>query len=260
MVGGQLVPGRGDVARGGVRDLITTGGAAASTAPVSFGGTSIMWTDLPGRSQRAGTRHSVLVAEAVQRDGRHRTDGGRAVEHATGWRVFEDAVVLVDVARPVAPAPAGGFRAAGSWEHRGAVTRLASGPPRRRRGVVPVADDLAPGGTPGGAVADAGAPEAWAFLPAAVRTDAERLVPTPTTWLGELTQEMPHGFPLGQSIRTLRMSPERAVVVLATRALTPIPGAGIEAHVVQMARVPWVVEQVGLDLGDMTERVPITRR
>ena len=56
------------------------------------------------------------------------------------------------------------------------------------------------------------------------------------------------------------MSAERALVVLATRSLAPIPGAPAEAHVAQMARMPWLVEQVGLDLGDVVERRRIGRR
>ena len=99
------------------------------------------------------------------------------------------------------------------------------------------------------------AAEAWSYLPQVVRSAAERLVPVPLVWLGELVQARTRdGFPATQDVRVLRMSADRAVVVLASRTLSPIPGAGVELHVAQMSRVPWIVEQVGLDLGESTVR------
>lgn len=263
MVGRQLVPpSRGDlVRRGGVLTVRAEGGPTASTAPVSFGATVVTWDDLPRESQRVGHLRSPLVAESVSVDGTLLLDGGRQVEHATGWRFYEDGVVLVEVVRPVLPTPAGG-RKTGSWKHRRAVTRRAASTPRRRRGVVPVADDLVPrggGGGSAGAVAP-DAPLAWAYLPAIVRTQAERLVPDATLWLGELTQQGVEGFPRSQSISAVRLSADRAVAVVATRTLAPIPGAGVEVHVAEMARIPWLVEQVGLDLGEVTERARIGPR
>lgn len=261
MVGRQLVPGRGGLVPGrGTVAVLGEGGPTSSTAPVSFGGTTIAWTDLPRRSQREGRRSSVFVAEAVAPGRALRMETGHLIEQATAWRAYEDAVVLVEVFRSVAP-ESRGRRRVGPWKHRRAVTRLATSPPRRRRGVVQVADDLRVGGVRGtGGTADREAPLAWSYLPAVVRTHAERLVPDPTVWLGELTQQAVGGFPRSQGIHALRLSADRAVVVTATRELAPIPGAGVEAHVAQMARMPWLVEQVGLDLGDVTERVGIGRR
>lgn len=261
VVGRQLVPGRGALVPGtGTLALRSEGGPTASTAPVSFGGAAILWTDLPARSQRAGRRSSVLVAESVSLDDALRLETGHVVQHATAWRVYEDAVVLVEVIRSVAP-ESGGKRAVGPWKHHAAATRRAVSAPRRRRGVVPVADDLSRGPRRGGPGAgDAAAPLAWGYLPAVVRTNAERLVPEPTVWLGELTQRSEGGCPQSQALAALRMSAERAVVVLATRELAPIPGAGVEAHVAAMARMPWLVEQVGLDLGDVAERTRLGRR
>jgi hypothetical protein len=261
-MGGQLVPHRGAVLRGEAASLTTTA-AAASTASVAFSGDVITWDSLPARTHRAARRASPVVAQAVERDLRYRVDNGRAVEHATGWRVHEDAVVLADVARPVAPAPSGGTCPVGPWEHRGVRIWAASGPARHRRGVVDVADELRSGlGSSRAPVASeqARAAEAWGYLPLVVRADAERLVPTPTTWLGELVQERSaDGFPTKQDIRSLRMSPARAIVLLATRVLAPIPGAGLAFHTAQMARVPWVVEQVGLDLGEPAVRTQLRR-
>lgn len=261
VIGRQLVPGRGALVPGrGTLTRHAQGGPAASTAPVSFDGTAVVWADLPERSRRAGHRSGPLVAESVTLDGALRMETGHVIEHATAWRAYEDAVVLVEVIRSVAP-ESGGRRAVGRWKHRGAVTRLAVSAPRRRRGVVPVADDLTRGPIPGGqGAADLDPPLAWAYLPAVVRSHAERLVPEPTVWLGELTQRSDEVRPRGQALTAIRMSTERALVVVATRELAPIPGASVEAHVAQMARRPWLVEQVGLDLGDVVERARIGRR
>lgn len=260
MVGRQLVPGRGAVVRsGGALAVRAEGGPTASTAPVSFDGAAIAWTDLPSSSQRAGHRSAVLVAEAVALDEALRLETGHVIERATAWRVFEDAVVLVEVIRSVAP-ESGGRRQVGPWKHHSVATRQAVSAPRRRRGVVPVADDLTSGAVRGAATGDADAPLAWAYLPSVVRTHAERLVVEPSIWLAELTQQSDQGCPRSQAITGLRMSAERALVVLATRNLAPIPGAPVETHVAQMARMPWLVEQVGLDLGDVVERRRIGRR
>ncbi len=247
-MGGWLVP-RGEVTRS-TSTALTTTGPTASTAPVSFEGEVLTWEQMPARTRRAARRSSTVVGEAVEPVSGVQRDGGRAVEAATAWRVHVDAVVLAHVVRPVAPAPAGGLRVVGPWEDRGVRVVPAVGPPRRRRGVVDIADDLTNGPVrSGGAGAASSVARAWAYLPAVVRADAERLVPTPTTWFAQLIQvRSADGFPKTQDLRALRMSRERAVVIAASRELPPVPGAGIEHHVAEMARVPWVVEQVGLDL------------
>lgn len=254
---GEVVRRGGAVTRKIGTDL-AFGGTAQSTARIAFDGEVITWRQLSGATRRAVRRRSPVVAEAVQRDHRRTNEGGRAFEHATAWRVHEDAVVLAAVARPVAPA------SKGPWEHRTARVRLAAGPPRRRRGVVDVADELTASerGSLGllGMVATGHGPaaEAWSHLPQAVRTAAERLVPNPVVWLGELVQHStPDRFPLSQDVRCLRMSDDRVVVVVATRSLSPIRGADLAYHDAQMARVPWVVEQVGLDLASGSETATI---
>lgn len=252
---GELIRRPGVLAKGAGKDVAFARGAQ-STASVSFAGAVVTWKDLPARTRRAVRRTSPIVAEAVQRDHRTRVEDGRALEYATAWRVHEDAVVLAEVARPIAPAPGGGAHPVGPWEHRSARVWEASGPPRRRRGVVDVADELGPrGGGAGGPIAIVAeghgpAATAWGYLPQAVRIAAERLVPEPEVWLGELIQTSSEDrFPLTQNVRALRLSGDRAVVVVATRSLSPIRGAGVEYHVAQMARVPRLVEQVGLQLG-----------
>ncbi len=231
------------------------GGTAQSTARVAFSGEVITWRELSRATRRAVRRRSPVVAEAVQSDARVRPQDGRVLDSATAWRVYEDAVVLAEVARPMAPAPDGCLRPDGPWEHCNARVRLAAGPPRRRRGVIDVADELTASerGATGlvGLVATGHgvAAEAWSHLPQAVRTAAERLVPQPVVWLGELIQHSgPDRFPLSQDVRCLRMSDDRVVVVVATRSLSPIRGADLAYHNAQMARVPWIVEQVGFDL------------
>lgn len=127
--------------------------------------------------------------------------------------------------------------------------------------MVDVADELGARGRGAGdllgivAAGHGDAAHAWSYLPQPVRTAAEGLVPQPTVWLGELVQVSSEDrFPIKQEVRSLRMSADRAVVIVATRSLTPIRGAGVEYHVEQMARVPWLVEQVGLELGDASGR------
>jgi hypothetical protein len=232
--------------------LIKASGAS-STERIAFAGELITWDKLPAASRRAARRGSPLVAEAVQLDPREWTEDGRAFEMATGWRVYEDAVIVVGVVRAVAPAPAGGTRPIGPWEHRGVWVSEASGPARRWRGVVDVAGELRGARGQGGAAVvpseHHAAAEAWTYLPQVVRAAAERLVPEPVIWLGQIVQEhSADRFPTRQDVRVLRMSKDRAVVVLAGRTLVPIPGAGLDLHVSQMAKVPWLVEQVGLDL------------
>jgi hypothetical protein len=204
-----------------------------------------------------------VVAEAVQREARGWVEKGRALERALGWRVYDDGVVVAEVVRPVTPGLVGEWRPAGPWEDRGVRIWEASAPPRRRRGVIDVADELDAGGPHAAlvAMADHGpAAEAWSYLPQAVRAAAERLVLEPVVWLGQIVQERTaDGFPTSQDVRSLRMSEDRAVVILASRTLLPIPGAGREFHVAQMARVPWVVEQVGLDLGSPAPRAQLNR-
>jgi hypothetical protein len=264
-VPGELVKRPGALAKGAGKDVAFARGAQ-STARVTFDGELVTWKQLPAKTRRAVRRSSPIVAEAVQLDHRHRVEGGRAFEYATGWRAYEDAIVLAEVARPVAPAPEGGSRPVGPWEHRSARAWEAAGPPRRRRGVVDVADELGPGERGSGgllAIVASGhgpAASAWSYLPQAVRIAGERLVPEPVVWFGEIVQNRSADrFPLGQDVRSLRLSADRAVVIVATRSLSPIPGAGIAYHVAQMARVPWLVEQIGFDLGDVSGRALLNR-
>lgn len=243
--------------------MVTTGPGARSTERISFSGQIITWDQLPASVRRAARRSSRVVGEAVQRDACGWVERERALERALGWRAYEDGVVVAEVVRPVTPGPAGEWRPAGPWEGRGVRVWEASAPPRRRRGVVDVADELDAGG-PGAAflaTADHGpAAEAWSYLPQTVRIAAERLVPEPVMWLGEIVQERTtDGFPTSQSVSSLRMAGGRAVVILASRTLLPIPGAGQEFHAQQMARVPWMVEQVGLDLGSPAPRAQLNR-
>lgn len=261
---GELVKRAGALARGANKDIGFTAGAQ-STARVAFSGETITWRSLPGRTRRAARRLSTVVAEAVQVDDL-RVEGGRKTQHATAWRAYEDAVVLAEVARPVRLGTAGDALVAGAWEHVGVRLWKVAGPPRRQRGVVDVADEFAAGGRGAGGlltIAAAGhgrAAEAWSYLPSAVRTAGERIVPSPAVWLGQLTQQSSEDrFPLRQDICSLRMSAERAVVIVASRELAPIRGATIAYHEQQMARLPWVVEQVGLELAGAPESKRLPR-
>lgn len=250
---GELVRRAGALVKGAGKDVGFAVGAQ-STARIALSGQTITWRELPWRTRRAARRLSAVVAEAVQ-PGDVRLHGGRKLQYATAWRAYEDAIVLAEIARPVRLGADQDEFQPGPWEHVGVRLWNVAGPPRRQRGVVDVADELGVGArTAGGllAIAPAGqgrAADAWSYLPRAVRAAGERIVPTPTVWLGGLTQQSNEDrFPLRQDICALRMSAERAVVIVASRELAPIRGATIGYHEQQMARLPWIVEQVGLEL------------
>lgn len=262
---GELVRRAGALVRGAGKDVGFVAGAQ-STAHLGFGGQLITWRELPWRTRRAARRLSTVVAEAVQ-PGDVRLEGGRKLQCATAWRAYEDAIVLAEVARPVRLGADPDEFQPGPWEHVGVRMWKVAGPPRRQRGVVDVADEFASGARAGGgllAIVPTGqgrAAEAWSYLPKAVRTAGERIVPTPDVWLGQLTQRSDAArFPLRQDICALRMSAERAVVIVAWRELAPIRGATIGYHEQQMARLPWIVEQVGLELAGAPDSKQLRRR
>lgn len=255
----ELIRKAGVLTRRSRDDIARYSAPAASTERVSFDGEAVTWADFPARTRRAARRPSPLLAEEAERDVRVQLLEGRRYELATGWRVFEDAVVLANVRRPLRPASGGALRAAGPWEHRGVRFSTFAGPLRRRSGFVTVAEELQKG--PGGvghtshAPDHANAAEAWTYLPRVVREAAERLVPEPDVWLGEIMQRAPEGGPWNQTVRVLRMSAERAVVVLADRSLPAGTEVDPVARRAQLARTPWLVEQVGADLGAAPRRI-----
>lgn len=262
---GELVRRAGSLVKGGSKGVGFAVGAQ-STARLAFSAQMITWRDLPLRTRRAARRLSTVVAEAVQ-PGDVRLDGSRKLQHATAWRAYEDAVVLAEVARPVRLGADADEFEPGPWEHGSVRVWKVAGPPRRQRGVVDVADELGAGARAAGgllAIAPTGqgrAAEAWSYLPKAVRAAGERIVPTPVVWLGELTQRSTEDrFPLRQDICALRMSAERAVVIVASRELAPIRGATIGYHEQQMARLPWIVEQVGLELAGAPDSKQLRHR
>ncbi len=255
----ELVRKVGTLVRRPPRDLQPSLHQAATTERVAFVGRHLTWADLPAQTRRAARRPSVLVTEDVQRDPRVWMDGGRAYELASGWRVYEDAVLIALVRRPLLPAVAGFHRPAGPWTHLQVQTEELRGPLRRRRGLVAVADELTEQ-PPAllGAVRDedSSAAEAWTYLPSTVRDDAERLVPEPEIWFGQIVQgSTAQGLPLSQSVQILRMSATRAVVVMADRALPPRVAGDVDRRRSQLARTPWLVEQVGSDLGTPAARL-----
>lgn len=231
------------------------GSPADSTEHVQFTGERVTWADLPQPTRKAAARRSAVVGEAVTcHPTAQRAGDGRLVELAVGWRMHEDAVVLVHVLRALRPAR-NGLWVVGPWEHITARHLPLAGPLRRRRGVVAVALGRRPHGedddgasTPQPSAEQASAAAAWDHLPDSVRTTAERLVPEPRVWLGEIVQaSSPVGSPLNQSIQVLRMDDARAVVVLADRSL-PAGADDPAERARQLARTPWLVEQVGADL------------
>lgn len=249
-----LVRREGALVRRGPRDVEDRRGLSASTEHVAFDGVRVVWADLPARTRRAASRPAPLVYEDVERHGSV-LDAGRPYELATGWRVYEDAVVLAAVRRPLRPGPPGyPAIAAGPWEPGNVRVGAFSGGLRRRRGVVPVAaelgDERGMGPASAAKAADSSADHAWRYLPTPVRVAAERLVPEPEHWFGQILQSTStSGFPVAQTVGVLRMSATRVVLVVAERSLrAPVVG-DVELHRSRMAQVPWLVDQVGAELG-----------
>lgn len=258
----ELVRGAGELVRRSSGDLVSLASVAKSTEHVAFAGRHPTWVDFSAATMRAARRRSQLVAEDVSLDPWLLQAGPGAYQLATGWRVHEDAVVLARVRRPLGPPGQGRRPVAGPWEHLQVAFADVAGSLRRRGGLVPVTVDDTPEPTGSASVREraheSAAAEAWRYLPRRVRDAAERLVPEPEVWLGQIVQQSDaNGVPLSQCVRVLRMSATRAVAVLADRSLSAMSdrarSAGIEERRALLARTPWVVEQVG---GDLAASVP----
>ena len=255
MGGGELV-GRtgGELVRpAGGSVTAYAGGPARSTAGVPFVGRVWSWSDVPAPLERTARRRSTLVAQSAHLGEVALDDTGQLLQTLRAWRAHLDAVVVLVLVRPVVPAPDGDVLAAGPWRRHRLDVRPTVGPPRRRTGVVP--DDTAPAGHGGGTIAPpvpvaqvSGASSA-VHLPAVVRSGMERLVPAPVWWLGQLVQHSSSGgLPSDHELTALRADGTRALVVQARRAVPPVTGLGADGLARVLARVPWTVEQVRLDL------------
>jgi hypothetical protein len=255
---GDLIRRTGPLVRRAGAELAAPGVPAQSTARVSFGDAIITWAELPDATIRASRRPGQIVAESVQRDGHDWVEGGQQVEVAVGWRLYDDGVVLAEVSRPLRPVPGQAPEPAGPWRHRRATHADAVGQLRRRRGVISVADEVSRTAGPGGpyvrtATTGTPAPEAWAYLPSSVRSGAEALIPDPTVWFAQLSQESYQaGLPHRQILRALLVSRSRALAVVATRSVPPAPGASLDYLREELAGAPWLVEQTGFDLSTTT--------
>lgn len=249
---GELIRRAGALVRPEGRDVMRPTGTADSTARVTFEGTVVTWRDLAAETRRAARRRSRVLAEDVQITEIGRIERGAIWQDAVAWRLHDDAVLVADVARPV-QIDAGSVTRAGAWVHRSLAVLPATGPLRRRTGVIPVADELARRdagqAAPVGRTRFGAAESVWEYLPSAVREGAERLVPEPTGWYATLAQTMDgNRLPTGQDLRVLRVSPERAVVILASRDAGSGDGGSHETRRRSLAISPWLVEQLGFEL------------
>jgi hypothetical protein len=232
------------------------GGVAASTHHVSFGGRVLTWADVPPQTRRAVRHSAAVVTEQVGVDSQLYDEGSAVVQVLRAWRAHTDRLYCVVASRPVVVADVP--RPAGAWQPRELRRFDAVGQPARRIGWVPAG--VAPvGGGPAGAGPSLvpvavgpdkrSAADAWTHLPQPVREGAERAVPLPDDWLGGLVQHTrPDGFATSQEISVLRRDAARAVVLRATRALEPGPGATRRSHDRALATTDWLVEQVTYDL------------
>lgn len=253
----STTPGAGDLVRR-EHALVRRDGVARSTAAVSFDSTPLSWGDLPSETRRAARHDTPVVADTAVADGSlYLEPDGSVVQVMRGWRAHRDRLYVAVARRPVRTDGAV-LRATGDWEPVVLRRWDAHGVPRRRVGVVPAGSvPAAPGASaspstsgdsdtpaPVAAPEHAAASGSWPYLPPAVRASAERTVPLPQDWLGELVQQAVRGKPTGQTITVLRRDDEHAVVLRATRELPASAGRTAKERATLLASTDWQVEQV----------------
>lgn len=241
-------------------DLTVPGGVARSTAEVAFGEAVPLWADLPEPMRRAARHRSPVVAEQAGTDEGLYRDEGRLVQVLRAWRAHRDRLYVAVARRPCGADH--DHRPVGPWEPVVLRRFDVQGEVRRRVGHVPAGStpDLVATATaeavgptappePVRTPETAGAAFAWPYLPEAVRTGAQRVVPLPEDWLGHLVQRADaRRMPLSQEVVVLRRDAATAVVIRATRELAPVRGRSATAHAQALAATDWLVEQVVLTL------------
>lgn len=231
---------------------------SVSTAPISFGSEVFEWSDLPSTTVRLARRSDPVLAERVVEDGGlYQTPLG-LVQVLRAWRAHPGAVVMAVVQRPVV-VKGDELIATGRWAHSSLTTTDAAATPRRRAGVVASAvlvehEQVAGTGSP--APHHAAASHAWSYLPAAVRKSAERAVPVPDSWVGDLRQLSEAGEPVSQEILVLRRSTSAAAVVVARRGAPEMVGATTDEVRQRLAHEPWSVELITYDLREPAQLGP----
>jgi hypothetical protein len=246
-------------------------GETRSTSEIAFDAPALRWGDLPAETRRAARHSAPVVADLAVTDDSLYDDAGALVQVMRAWRAHRDRLYLAVASRPV-ELGARSVRPAGPWQTQALHRWDVSGAPRRRVGSV------APGADPREAAGPAGAggspaprphrPEhgaaarTWPYLPAAVRASAERAVPLPQDWLGDLLQRSLGRVPYSQTLTVLRRDDERALVVRAHRALAGSQGRTAEAQSEVLAAQDWQVEQVVLPIArplqlDATREEPV---
>jgi hypothetical protein len=252
-----------DLVRRAARALAAPAGAARRTSEIAFESTPLTWEDLPAALRAAAEHPSPVVADGAAADGALYEEPGGIVQVMRAWRAHRDRLyvavaaravqVLGDELRPIAP-----------WEPVGLRRHDAAGGARRRIGWVPVGAPVqteGPSGSPHGAgrsptpperrsPGHAGAEAAWPYLPQPVRAGAERAVPVPEDWIGDLVQRSApaNGMPLSQEVTAVRRDAGTAVVIRATREITPAGGVSPSEQAAALAVADWLVEQVVLPI------------
>jgi hypothetical protein len=238
------------VGRGVTADPGRAAAGARGTDSTSFGARVLTWDDLPRATRQAASLRDAPFAAGVE-------DLSNAAEKIDGsfhqirraWRAYADRIVVVRVGRPLAQRPDGRMTPTGDWHHLDARVHVAATTPARTGGTVPASVDRArevpPRAGGDGVPRDQrGAADVFGYLPPTVRSTVQQAVPSPSVWLGSLTQHSRGGVPTGHRLEMLRLSETVAVVIRADRSIgsAVVPA---EADVSRaLADAAWRVDQV----------------
>lgn len=239
--------------------LATRPGTSGDTSTLVFDARPLVWGDVPAALRRAARHDAPVVADrAVADPVVYRDDEHGLVEVMRAWRAHRDRLYVALALRPVR-SEGEQVRPTGPWQPVGLRRYDAAGEVRRRVGQVPAglppAAPRGAAGVPAGAARPvrpsvdpehASAADAWTYLPQPVRTSAERAVPVPDDWIGDLQQRQVRGLPRSQEVVVLRRDGDRALVVRASREVVPARGVTEEEQSAALARADWTVEQVVL--------------
>lgn len=215
-----------------------------STAQTSFTQRVVTWDDLPAAVRAtvpdAMSTQAAAMVDAASRTVRRDRATGQCFTPWIAWRASRQGVTLLRLRSLLAAAGPRTYRPTGQLVTHEIVHYAGADVPRRRRGTVAVPSSVSTHGhdarsTP---VQDS-AEHALSFLPTAVQLQAHRDVPTCTQGVGEIIQYSHGDLPYRQRVALLRLSDDRALVLVAERECEGV----VDDPARFMAGVSWNVTQ-----------------